>query len=295
VCPYSPLQQAQQDLVRVRRILDLLDYDFARFSLTDFVCWIEEKQANRKIVCVAKRLPPSLSGAWLAANEQDYVFFEKDTVKLHQTHIQLHELSHILLGHLPLLYHIDQACPVEFYQRDDSPPSLLRTNSSPALHAESEAELLATLIHLQIIGKVELSDICTVKEADPAWSIWQALVFLSSWLNEGMIGLSQVTQDHAGLLESVELAIYRTLIAILDVRRKLKDRFQCAGIAGSLAVGNQVFGYFGSSARCPEIASCVEMILETEYDTDYTTIVQRLCEVSHQVRLRYVELSGIDL
>ena len=293
--PYSTLQQAQQDLVRVRKILDLLDYDFAGFSLTDFVSWLEEKQSKRKIICVAKRLPPSLSGAWLAANEQDYVFFEKDTVKLHQTHIQLHELSHILLGHLPLVYHMDQAFPIEFYQRDDLPPSLLRTNSSPAQHAESEAELLAALIHLQFIGKVELSDICTVKETDPAWSIWQDLVFLSSWLNEWMVGSSQVTQDHTTILESVELAIYRTLIAILDVRRKLKDRFQCIGNAGSLAVDNQILGHFGPSARCPEIASCVEVILETEYDTNYTTIVQRLCEISHQVRLHYVELSVVDL
>ena len=43
--------------------------------------------------------PDTPSGVWIAARTRDYIFYEADTSSLHQEHIILHELGHLVCGH----------------------------------------------------------------------------------------------------------------------------------------------------------------------------------------------------
>lgn len=41
-------------------------------------------------------------GLWAATDSADYIFYESDTSPLHQEHIILHEISHLICGHHPV-------------------------------------------------------------------------------------------------------------------------------------------------------------------------------------------------
>jgi hypothetical protein len=90
--------------------------------------------------------PAGLTGAWVATTTADYIFYEEATSPLHQRHIILHELSHLLCGH--------DAVPVletEFSQlllpdlQADMVERVLR-RAAYSNEEEQEAELLASLI-----------------------------------------------------------------------------------------------------------------------------------------------------
>ncbi len=46
-------------------------------------------------------LSPPHSGLWLAGAQTDYIFYARDVSPLHEEHIILHELAHLLRGHRP--------------------------------------------------------------------------------------------------------------------------------------------------------------------------------------------------
>jgi hypothetical protein len=55
---------------------------------------------DRPIVLLPFAMPaPGPCGMWLAGDTADYVLYERHTSRLHQEHIALHEIGHILLGH----------------------------------------------------------------------------------------------------------------------------------------------------------------------------------------------------
>jgi Zn-dependent peptidase ImmA (M78 family) len=86
------------------------------------------------------------SGLWISGSNADYIVYEQATTPLHQTHIALHELGHLLCGH-------ESGTPVSgadvdrlFTQLD---PRLVHSalgRTSYSNDDESEAELLASLI-----------------------------------------------------------------------------------------------------------------------------------------------------
>jgi len=69
------------------------------FDLGEFVAGLEH-QRNRPI-----RLRPFSSaprcpcGLWIGTADADYIYHEAGTTPFHATHIALHELAHMLLGH----------------------------------------------------------------------------------------------------------------------------------------------------------------------------------------------------
>ncbi|MFF5447726.1 ImmA/IrrE family metallo-endopeptidase [Streptomyces sp. NPDC012888] len=74
-------------------------------------------------------------GLWVGTATTDYVFYEAQTSPLHQEHIVLHELGHILFGHHSL----------EGEEADGAAPVVLgRTNYTT--RQEQEAEMLASMI-----------------------------------------------------------------------------------------------------------------------------------------------------
>jgi len=83
---------------RMKALLTELDYDFSRFTLDGFARWLA-KRRGQPIVFVPWEMPPSLFGAWIASDGRDYIFFDRDTQPIHQTHIKLHEMAHMLCDH----------------------------------------------------------------------------------------------------------------------------------------------------------------------------------------------------
>jgi hypothetical protein len=89
---------------------------------------------------------PGPCGLWAALPARDYVFYEADTSPLHQVHIILHELAHLIWGHRSA-YVLD----LELLQSvlPDIEPGVLETVLRRAHYEtieEQEAEVLASLV-----------------------------------------------------------------------------------------------------------------------------------------------------
>jgi len=131
---------------RVLACLAAIDYDFDRFTLEGFVRWVEHKR-GRPIVFVPCHLPATVFGGWVFAGDRDYVFYEADTPPLHQAHIRLHEMAHMLLGHPTLRVDVQQTQALRGETGTDlTSVDALRLRSAHSDELEQEAELLATLI-----------------------------------------------------------------------------------------------------------------------------------------------------
>ncbi|MFJ5550352.1 hypothetical protein [Streptomyces sp. NPDC093225] len=78
-------------------------------------------------------------GLWVGTATVDYVFYEAQTSRLHQEHIVLHELGHILFDHNSL--------EGQDSGSGDTPVILGRTNYTT--RQEQEAEMLASLIRIE--------------------------------------------------------------------------------------------------------------------------------------------------
>lgn len=88
----------------------------------------------------------NLCGMWLATAGADYVFFEKNTSRLHQNHIVSHEVGHILREHSAqrtLGSDVARALTVAVHP-DENMRVLGRDSYND--DQEYEAELIATLI-----------------------------------------------------------------------------------------------------------------------------------------------------
>jgi hypothetical protein len=96
-------------------------------------------------------VPGTPSGMWLAAERGDYIFHDTQTSPLHQEHIILHEIGHMVCNHRSVgdderLYrHIDLADPHSIRQ---ALPRLRYPDEQ-----EREAEMIASLI-LEAAGRV---------------------------------------------------------------------------------------------------------------------------------------------
>jgi hypothetical protein len=68
------------------------------FNIHEFARAIGERR-GRLILLHPVDSPAGPCGTWLAGPTTDHVFYEHHTSPLHQEHIILHELSHLLCGH----------------------------------------------------------------------------------------------------------------------------------------------------------------------------------------------------
>ena len=85
-------------------------------------------------------------GLWVATESADIIFFEADTSPLHQQHIILHELSHLVCAHTPLP--VTDPEILQALLPDLIPETIRHVLSRVAYSAEEEreAELLASLV-----------------------------------------------------------------------------------------------------------------------------------------------------
>lgn len=137
------------------------------FDINELVRRVAERR-GRPITLRAMRIGPAgPSGMWIALRDADLICHEAETNVVHQAHIVLHELGHMVCGH-------DSA--------GDSPDSLLRfllptldpAAVSRVLHRgsyhddeEREAERFATLVR-QRAGQLPLLAPTPLAERDAA-------------------------------------------------------------------------------------------------------------------------------
>jgi hypothetical protein len=137
---------------RSEEILKELQYDFKKFTLSGFVSFVSEKK-RREIITIPWHMPATLFGLWMSDGEEpkEYIFYRDNVPVIHQIHIQLHELSHFLLGHPTL--QINQKMLVDVVERKASLPfgDLLQLRSPKQTESETQAEQLATLIQERVI------------------------------------------------------------------------------------------------------------------------------------------------
>jgi hypothetical protein len=65
----------------------------------DAFCTHLVQRRDRAIELVPAALGGDLTGLWVPLADADLVFFEQATTPLHQVHIQLHEIGHLLCDH----------------------------------------------------------------------------------------------------------------------------------------------------------------------------------------------------
>ena len=142
---------------KAERVLRDLQYDFRSFTLNGFISFAGEKK-GRQIITMPWDMPPTVFGAWLSDGEEpkEYIFYRSNAQKIHQVHIQLHELSHFLLGHPTL--QIDRNLIADVFDGKAHLPfsELPRLRSAARSDFETQAEMLATLIQQQVIQQSSL-------------------------------------------------------------------------------------------------------------------------------------------
>ncbi|MGH3829240.1 MAG: hypothetical protein ACRDRS_02125 [Pseudonocardiaceae bacterium] len=106
---------------------------------------------GRPIRLVAHPLPvPGPFGLWIGTESADYILYQSETTRIHQDHIILHEVGHIIAGH-----HNNDTGD-EYWQQmmPDISPEIIRRALRRTYYdtaEEREAELLATII-MNIMG-----------------------------------------------------------------------------------------------------------------------------------------------
>jgi hypothetical protein len=85
-------------------------------------------------------------GVWIATENADHIFHEAATSPLHQDHIILHEIGHMLLGHRSILDGVQTDGGGLFPDIDPATVVSLLTRASYGTEDERDAERLAGLI-----------------------------------------------------------------------------------------------------------------------------------------------------
>lgn len=110
-------------------------------------CQSVERVRGRAIHLIARSLPTgSPSGLCVSTNTGDYIFYESETSALHQEHIILHEVGHLICEH-----HAPFVAGAELSQMllPDLDPSMVQRvlgRTCYPMWAEQEAEMIASLI-----------------------------------------------------------------------------------------------------------------------------------------------------
>jgi hypothetical protein len=85
-------------------------------------------------------------GVWIATETTDHIFHEAATSPLHQNHIVLHEISHMLLGHTSILSGLQPPGARLFADIDPQTVASVLNRAAYGTADEREAERFAGLI-----------------------------------------------------------------------------------------------------------------------------------------------------
>jgi len=129
------LTQLEKECRRLLADIDVPD----PFDLTVFLSYIAARRGRPLHLHPLPFAEGSPCGLWLGTDQADHVFYAAGTDALHQQHIILHEMGHILCDHqapVPLLPDLDPATVARVLHR-----------SSYTAPQEQIAEMIATMIN----------------------------------------------------------------------------------------------------------------------------------------------------
>lgn len=160
---YSRIQR------RCRKVLD--DLHAPQTNSFEVICaWVEELRGRPLILreLPAQIAETGLCGLWLGTDEADLVFYQAHTVLLHQQHIILHELGHILCDHGRTASNSEAAEQLSGLFSGLQPQLIKRIMARARYTAveEQEAEMIASLLH------------CTEQVARPGGTLGRLGAFL---------------------------------------------------------------------------------------------------------------------
>ncbi|WP_370948390.1 hypothetical protein AB5J62_12595 [Amycolatopsis sp. cg5] len=118
--------------------------------MTGFLETLARRRGRRIELVPMKANSAAPCGVLAATDQADYVFYTTETSALHQEHILLHEIGHLLCGHAGS-DQLDAAVPAALMP--NLSPELIRRVLGRTTYAEEqerEAELVASLIMRQV-------------------------------------------------------------------------------------------------------------------------------------------------
>ncbi len=135
------LKQVRQRCEERLRTLDLP----APFDVRA-LCARLARQRRRPIVLQPVASGGGCYGLWVALPTADVIFYERETSPLHQEHIILHEVCHLVAGHQPAPVSREDAARLLFPDLEPELVQRLLQRAGYSTDEEREAEVLASLI-----------------------------------------------------------------------------------------------------------------------------------------------------
>ncbi|MDX2137271.1 MAG: hypothetical protein SF123_04190 [Chloroflexota bacterium] len=153
----------------VRDVLDALQYDFNEFELTHFANHIADHR-RKPIAIISLAMTSTLHGIWIPAQTHDYIFCNALLQPVHRTHVVLHELAHLMLGHG--LQPIREVLPPSLIQELGGENTLGRLRAAPTndAHAddeERESERFVYLIQRKLVRVNRLAELTRESSSIP--------------------------------------------------------------------------------------------------------------------------------
>jgi hypothetical protein len=116
------------------------------FDLEKFRSQLERQRDRPLRLVPIQSEPDSPCGLWVAMAEADYIFYDAATSPLHQIHIIVHEIGHLLLDHRGAAWITDALAGALMPDLD---PALIRRTLGRTVYTEieeQEAETIATML-----------------------------------------------------------------------------------------------------------------------------------------------------
>lgn len=89
---------------RLVKILDDLAFDYHHFTMEKFGAHME-RRTGHEISLIPWTLPSGTFGSWFRGPGVAYIFFAAQLPSLLKTHIQLHEIAHLVVEHKTVTIH----------------------------------------------------------------------------------------------------------------------------------------------------------------------------------------------
>lgn len=153
------------DRCKVQQCFQELDYDFTDFNIDHFMMYVQHLR-QRKIISQPYPFSAGISGLWLETRSVDFIFFQSRTHPIHQTHIRLHEVAHMLLDHprKPITQLLPPEMLKELAQSDNRWCEMKGQLRSRVINRrsdvyEEEAEYFVELIQGQVVKADRLQEL----------------------------------------------------------------------------------------------------------------------------------------
>lgn len=116
----------------------------------DAFCQAIAARRGRRLRLLPKPTRMGPCGVWLALPESDYAYYEPGTSRLHQEHIILHEVSHLLWDHQPVEVVDPWLLKELFPHLDPTVVGRVLARTTYSAIEECEAEVMATVVRERV-------------------------------------------------------------------------------------------------------------------------------------------------